>query len=71
MWSCIVRNHFGYGRLPASSATVESDFNNVKTRLLKKKVGMRADDFVKIHLDYISGHAKIIVGEQVSSVDLY
>lgn len=40
MWSCLVRDHFGYGEVPASSANVESDFNNIKTVFLEKKVGL-------------------------------
>lgn len=66
MWSCVVRDHFGYGHVPASSAIVESDFNNLKSRLLKKKVGFRADVFVQLHLDYLNGHSKLISGEQKS-----
>lgn len=30
MWSCICRDKFGYGRVPASSASVESNFNIIK-----------------------------------------
>lgn len=37
MWSCICRDQFGYGRIPASSASVESDFNIVKNVLLKNE----------------------------------
>jgi len=25
LWSCVCRNKFGFGRIPASSASVESD----------------------------------------------
>lgn len=30
MWSCVYRNSFGYGRIPASSAPVEGEFNKLK-----------------------------------------
>lgn len=30
MWSCICRDKFGYGRIPASNASVEADFNIIK-----------------------------------------
>lgn len=55
-----MRDHFGYGHVPASSAIVESDFNNLKTRLLKKKVGLRADSFVQMHLQNLNGHSILI-----------
>lgn len=30
LWSSISRNQFGYGRIPASSAPVEGEFNKIK-----------------------------------------
>jgi len=46
MWSCICRDKFGYGRIPASSASVESDFNMVKNIFLKtEQTPMHVDEF--------------------------
>ncbi|CAG9822130.1 unnamed protein product [Phaedon cochleariae] len=61
MWSWVVQNQFGYGRIPASSASVEGEFNKVKTHLLSDVTGsLRADVFVNRHVDYLSGRMKII-----------
>ena len=54
------RNEFGYGRVPASSAPVESDFNDVKSRLFKNKsLPIRIDEAVQCHIDYIMGKSKL------------
>jgi len=61
MWSCICRDKFGYGRIPASSASVESDFNIVKNIFLKtEQTPMRADEFVMKHIKFINGRIKLI-----------
>lgn len=61
LWSCLCRDKFGFGRIPASSASVESDFNIVKNIMLKtEKTPMRADEFVAKHVNFISGRLKII-----------
>lgn len=60
LWSCICRDRFGYGRVPASSASVESDFNIIKNIMLKtEKTPMRADEFVMKHVNFMSGRIKI------------
>lgn len=35
-WSCICRDSFGYGRVPPSSAVVESEFNIIKNHVIPK-----------------------------------
>lgn len=61
LWSCVVRNKFGYGRIPASSAHVESEFGKIKNLLLKDETTpMRVDQFVKKHVNHISGVTKIV-----------
>lgn len=48
IWSCVVRDKFGYGRIPATSAQVESEFNKIKNLLLKDEtLPMRVDKFIK------------------------
>lgn len=61
LWSCVVRDKFGYGRVPASSAAVESEFNKLKTLLLRNEtLPMRVDDFLDVHIKYTTGRAKIL-----------
>lgn len=64
LWSSVMRNHFGYGSVPATSAAVESEFNNLKTRILKKKVKLRADEFIIEQMEVLNGHAKMVVGSR-------
>lgn len=62
--SNVCRDDFGYGRIQASSASVEREFNKLKNCILKNHhVPMRADEFVKIHLDHLRGKMKITDAE--------
>ena len=36
LWSCIDRDIFGYGRIPACSAVCESEFKHIKTLNMKR-----------------------------------
>lgn len=58
LWSSICREEFGYGRIPASSASVESTFNTIKNKnLLKvKRLDVAVEDLIK----YNNGKLKII-----------
>lgn len=61
LWSCVSRNDFGYGQMPASSAAVKGEFNKLKNNILKiYTLPMRVDEFLKIHLDYLHGKLKIV-----------
>ena len=67
MWSCVCRDTFGYGREPASSASVESDFNDLKNRVfIGESLPIRADDFLPTHVKYISGRLKLINAPKVA-----
>lgn len=56
-----MRNIFGYGLVPTSSAHVESKFGKIKNLLLKDETTpMRVDQFVKKHVNHISGVTKIV-----------
>jgi len=47
LWSAVYRDKFGYGRVSASSAAVETEFGIIKTQLLSNiKLPMRADLFI-------------------------
>ncbi|KAL6416406.1 hypothetical protein ACFW04_013522 [Cataglyphis niger] len=62
LWSCICQDRFGFDRVPASSASVESDFNIIKNIMLKnEKTPMRADEFVMKHVNFMSGRIKLYV----------
>lgn len=74
IWSCVVREKFGYGRIPATSAHVEAEFGKIKNLLLKEATTpMRVDQFVKKHVVHISGITKMvdaaIVEEDDASLD--
>lgn len=54
LWTALMRPYFKYGKITASSSTVESYFNDLKNRQLKK-LPQRVDDFLVNHLRYIEG----------------
>lgn len=61
LWSCITNDKFGFGRVPASSACVESDFNITKNILLKNAVlPIRVDEYLQKYISCINGRLKII-----------
>lgn len=61
LWSSVCHNKFGYGRIPASSAVVQSEFNIIKTHLLKNiSVPLRSDMFTQTHVDDLNGKIKIV-----------
>lgn len=61
LWSSIKRDEFGYGRIPATSASVESDFNHLKNRVLSDvTLPIRTDDFLQKHLKYLRGNMNIV-----------
>lgn len=60
LWSCVCRDRFGFGRIPASTASVEASFNDIKTRVFSNiKLPTRVDTFVFKHIEYINGRTKI------------
>jgi len=65
LWSCVCRDDFGYGRVPASSAAVEGEFNKLNNYILKNyTLPVRVDEFIKIHLDFLHGKLKIVDAEE-------
>ncbi|CAD6215159.1 GSCOCG00011169001-RA-CDS, partial [Cotesia congregata] len=61
LWSCVIRDEFGFGRIPASSSFVESDFNRVKNSFLKNEVlPMRVDEYVHKYTKFLNGRLKIV-----------
>ena len=67
LWTNIYKDEFGYSRVPASSASVESKFNKLKSFLLKNCPLMRVDSFVKTHVDYLRGVIKIVDTQNVTN----
>lgn len=58
LWSCIRRDAFGYGRVPPSSAPVESEFKIIKQQVLTRT--LRIDVAVETLIKYYEGKLKII-----------
>lgn len=54
---------FGFGRIPASSASVKSEFNIIKNMVKTEKSPMRADVFVTKHVNFMSGRLKLVRAE--------
>ncbi|XP_018366817.1 PREDICTED: molybdenum cofactor synthesis protein cinnamon-like [Trachymyrmex cornetzi] len=57
LWSNIYTDKFGYGRIPASSASVEGEFNKLKNLVINKP--LRVDKFVEEHIKYLIGRVII------------
>lgn len=65
LWSNVCRDDFGYGRIPASSAAVEGEFNKLKNNIFKNhNLPIRVDEFLKIHLDFLHKKLKIVDAEE-------
>lgn len=61
LWSCIIRDRFGYGKIPASSAPVESQIKDLKKDVSCVKSSLlRVDDFVDKLLTYVAGRSNLI-----------
>jgi hypothetical protein len=65
LWSNVCRDNFGYGRIPASSAAVEGEFNKLNNNLLKNfNLLIRVDEFPQIHLNFLHSKLKIVDSEK-------
>lgn len=62
LWSCVSRKYFGYGRIPASSAPVESEFSKIKNHVLRGKT--RLDETVETLIDYYDGRLCLVDGNE-------
>lgn len=62
LWSGIMCSSFKYGDIPPSSAPIESQFNDLKNRVLKhvSNMPMRIDDFLKLHIQSLNGTMKLV-----------
>jgi len=61
LWSGVMCSTFKYGDIPPSSAPIESQFNDLKNRVLKhvNNMPMRVDDFVELHIQSLDGTMKL------------
>lgn len=67
LWSCIVRDRYGYGRCPPSSAHVEAEFRIIKNLLLKDmNARLRPDVFIRKHKNYIDGICKLDEAQMIA-----
>lgn len=54
-------NMYGFGEITASSSSSESQFHDLKTRVLShKQLPMRVDRFLKVHIDSCEGTIKFV-----------
>lgn len=68
LFSEIMRAIFGYGYINATSAAVESEFNDLKNRTLKDvSLPIRADKFVSKHISCLSGKIKLTMAEKLEN----
>lgn len=67
LWGSIYRNKYGYGKIPASSSGVESEFKNIKTKFFKGTIlPMRVDDFVEFFvLKYLKGRTNLYIAKDL------
>jgi len=68
LWSGIMCKTFKYGDNPPSSAAIESQFNDLKNRVLKHVncMPMRVDDFLKTHIESLNGTMKLVNSKMIS-----
>lgn len=59
VWGNVYQKKFGYGKVPATSASSESEFNKFKNGLLRKGKKSRPDELIHCHLQYLYGRTKI------------
>ena len=71
LWSCIYRDRFGYGKIPASSAAVECEFKNLKDKFLNNEdLPMRADEFVQLFIQkYIRGRENLYIAKDIKILE--
>lgn len=61
LWTAILTKYFPFCRKIASSASVESNFNNLKNRIFQNvTLPLRADNFLAHHIPSIEGQMKIV-----------
>jgi hypothetical protein len=67
-WSGIMCKSFKYEDNPPSSSAIESQFNDLKNRVLKhvNSMPMRVDDFLKTHIESINGTMKLVNAKMIS-----
>lgn len=73
LWTCVLRDLYGYGRVPASSACVESEVGNTKNRVMQDEVRpgelLRVDSFVEKHILYLNGALKQADAKNVENTE--
>lgn len=69
--SGVMISKFGFGKINASLSAVESEFNDIKYRLLKySSQSMRINKFLTIHIQSFSGKAKLAMSQINKPVSL-
>ena len=60
IWSGIMQTFFNINTEVATSTYVEAEFAEIKNRVFKGQLPMKADKFVYEHLEYINGRIKLV-----------
>lgn len=72
LYSGVMISEFGYGKINASFSAVESEFNELKHRLLRNDVRpMRIDKFLTTNIRSCAGRTKLAVAVSNSRKTLF
>lgn len=65
MWSAVMKSLFDSPRITATTASVESDFNNLKNLILRGETQpLQVHKLADTHLNYINGLCKIVLSNK-------
>lgn len=65
MWSCVYRDKYGFGRVAASSAAVDEEFNKIKNIIFKNEKRQRPDSFVENHISILDEQMNIVQSNMI------
>jgi len=64
LWSSVMVPYFGYGNITASSAPVENEFSDLKTRVFRNmNLPIRLDDFIFYRIKTMEGTMKLAAAD--------
>lgn len=69
LWGNAYQSKFGHGRVPATSAPSESEFNKLKNVLLRKEK-LRVDNFLIKHVGYLEGKVKLVDAAEIQKISM-
>ena len=61
MWSCVYRDQFGFGRIPATCAPVVGELNKIKNVIFETGGKLkRVDRFLERHIEILNGQTNLV-----------